>query len=352
MLCGGERLTQALAARLLDGGGVLWNMYGPTETTVWSIVERVTDADSIDFGKPIANTTCVVLDEAMNPLPAGIPGELCIGGAGLARGYHRRDALTAEKFVVPAYDGAERLYRTGDRAVLRPDGRLVLLGRLDDQVKLRGYRIELGEVEAAIFRATGGKQNAVRLIEPAEGDAYLAAYIEGGLAASDGMDKLRQALSLDLPGWMVPTRIVGLEKLPRTANNKLDRKALPVPVATTMRIVTPPRTPLEQKLLAIWQEVLGQRDIGVTDALFSLGADSIQAFRIVARADREGLEFDAAMLLRLRTIEALAQHLVSVVPTPAPAIASDDPLPTAIRKPSGPAIRRASREAFRIDTRS
>jgi amino acid adenylation domain-containing protein len=336
MLCGGETLPPTLAERLLAGGGELWNMYGPTETTIWSAVERIQAADDITLDRPIANTRFLILDKALRPLPPGIPGELAITGAGLARGYHDRPDLTAVKFTVPPEPVAGRLYRTGDRARLRADGRLELLGRQDDQVKLRGYRIELGEIEAVLSRAAGGAHAAAMLARPQGRDPFLVGFVESGTGVIPDPESLRGRLTEELPDWMVPARIVMLDALPLTANGKLDRKALPVPDAPAVPrpMPAPARTPTERTLLAIWQDVLARPEIGTTDDLFALGADSIQAFQIVARADRAGLSLDAAMLLRHRTVERLASALGGTPTSP----------------PEAPdRIRRAARRAFRID---
>jgi amino acid adenylation domain-containing protein len=335
LLCGGERLPPALAARLLEGGAELWNMYGPTETTVWSATQQVRSADDIRFGRPIANTRGFLLDRLGGLAAPGVAGELAIAGDGLARGYHGRADLTAEKFR-PLPGLAERAYLTGDRARLDPEGRLTLLGRLDEQVKLRGYRIELGEIEAALARAAGTPRVAAALMSAeGGGDAFLAGFVESGPVVPPP-EVLRETLRQTLPDWMIPARILVLDALPQTANGKLDRKALPKldAPATAPHPIVPARNPTERALVGLWQEVLSQAEIGVTDDLFMLGADSIQIFRIVARAERLGLRLDAASLLRHRTIERVAQALEL---SPAP-----DETPAA-------PIRAAARQAFRID---
>ncbi len=310
MLCGGEALSRELADRLLAGGGRLWNMYGPTETTIWSsCVELHADGAPITVGRPIANTQFYVLDAHGMVLPAGVPGELYIGGAGVARGYHRRPQLSGERFVPNPFDNG-RLYRTGDLAQRLPDGETLVLGRLDTQVKLRGYRIELGEIEAVLGRIAGVGAAAVVLRDDDGEPALTAFYVPGPQGVADAV-VLRSLLATLLPEYMVPTRWCALDAMPLTPNGKLDRKALmALPLAPREDAEAPARAPanaLEQQLFDIWREVLGERLRGVDTDLLTLGADSIQLFQIVARARRAGLAIGARDLLRARSVERLAQ---------------------------------------------
>ena len=250
-LCGGEPLPPSLAARLLEARVELWNMYGPTETTVWSTLSRITDAQArITIGRPIANTQVWVLDEAMQPCPVGVEGEICIGGTGVATGYFKRPELTADRFVADPFSptpGA-RLYRTGDLGRWGDDGQLHHLGRLDFQVKVRGYRIELGEIESRLAALPGVARTVVVAREDSPGDVRLVGYVvaqaaSAGTAALD-VGTLRQALKAGLPDYMVPQHIVRLDTMPLLPNGKIDRKVLPAPAAALTPVPAPPSLPL------------------------------------------------------------------------------------------------------------
>jgi amino acid adenylation domain-containing protein len=313
MLSGGEALPLDLARKLLEGGGELWNMYGPTETTIWSSVARIQPDDTVvTIGLPIANTQFYIVDGNNEPVGVGIPGELLIAGAGLARGYANNPRLTARSFIAnPVDPGASaKAYRTGDRAKYLPDGRILHLGRLDHQVKLRGFRIEPGEIEAVLARKTG-IVSAVILREDVPGEPRLVCYyVTGG--ESPPPAELRATLAQELPDYMVPTAWVGLPALPLNPSGKLDRAALPVPGAQSAPAKADkatPRTPVEETLIRIWAEVLRREDIGVDDDLFDLGADSLSIFQITSRARRKGLKVAARDFFRNRTIAAVAAAL-------------------------------------------
>ena len=314
MLAGGEPLPRALADQLLAGGGELWNMYGPTETTIWSAAHAATTgAGPVTIGGPIDNTSFYVVDRHGQPQPIGVPGELLIGGDGVADGYHNRPDLTQEKFVLDRFGSgspAARLYRTGDLARHRPDGEVELLGRIDLQVKLRGFRIEIGEIEAVLARHALLQASAVVLREEQPGMAQLVGCYVEREGHEHSPAQLRALLTPYLPDYMIPTVWVRLAGLPTTANGKLDRKALaqsagqpsaPV-VRPAARASGLPRTASETLLAGIWATVLNRAEVGVDDDLFDLGADSIHIFQITARANREGLPLAAKDLLRLRTI--------------------------------------------------
>jgi len=244
-LFGGEPLPPSLVERL-DGCGEIFNMYGHTETTVWSTFHPVTRSkDRICIGKPIANTQIYILDPSLNPVPVGVPGELFIGGAGVARGYLKRPELTAERFLPDPFrgDSAARIYRTGDLARYTPDGTVEFLGRLDQQVKVRGYRIELGEVETALQRQAGVKESVVSVWPAGPNDTRLVGYFVAQPGANPRNIDLRRALKGKLPDYMVPSILMRLERLPLTPNGKVDRKALPVPEATP----TPDGEPLPRR---------------------------------------------------------------------------------------------------------
>ncbi len=308
MLCGGETLSRDLANQLLAGNGVLWNMYGPTETTIWSSCCQVTAADEpISIGKPIANTQFYVLDRNDQPVAPGVTGQLHIGGEGVARGYYRLADLTAERFVKNPFQPG-RLYRTGDLAKWLPDGRLQLLGRIDQQVKLRGFRIELGEIESALMRLDGIAAAAVLLREDAPGTAHLVAYYVETVGRSWTISQLRDALADDLTDYMIPTRWTKLERLPVSPNGKLNRAALPEPqlARADEETFVAPTTSTETSLAKIWEEVLHVPRVGTTMDLLKLGADSIQLFQIVARSSRAGFHLTAKQLMQNRTLGAVA----------------------------------------------
>jgi amino acid adenylation domain-containing protein/FkbM family methyltransferase len=310
-LCGGEALPPALAEELLDRQVELWNMYGPTETTIWSSIHQVRRGEPVTIGRPIANTTLHVLDAQLRPVAIGAAGELCIGGAGLARGYRNRPDLTAERFV--SSPTGERLYRTGDLARFRPDGTIVFLGRLDDQVKVRGFRIELGEVEAALARHPSVAASVAAAYTERPGEAALAVYVvpRGELTAAE----VRAHLAVSLPGYMVPSSIVLLEAIPLTPNGKVDRKALPAPdaVAGDDRAFVPPEGALEEQLAAIWAELLGRDRVGVEDNFFELGGHSLLAARMVGRvASQLEVELPLRAVFEQPTVRRLARRLDDV----------------------------------------
>ncbi|WP_242198389.1 MULTISPECIES: non-ribosomal peptide synthase/polyketide synthase [unclassified Pseudomonas] len=280
-LCGGEALPVDLAQRLLDLQGPVWNLYGPTETTIWSAAHRLEQAQPF-VGRPIANTSLFILNAGLTPCPQGAAGELLIGGAGLARGYHARPALTAERFVPNPYGApGERLYRTGDLARYRPDGVVEYIGRVDHQVKVRGFRIELGEIEACL-RENAAVREAVVLADNDRLIAYLVTF------APEQQASLREQYKADLrarlPDYMVPTHLIFLETLPLTPNGKLDRKALPKADAELLlKAHVAPVSPREQQVAAIWADVLEVPQVGLDDHFFELGGHSLLATRVVSR---------------------------------------------------------------------
>jgi len=310
MLCGGEALRSDLAARLLEGDGVLWNVYGPTETTIWSTCARIDDPNAITVGTPVNNTQAYVLAADGSIAPRGEAGELCLAGDGLARGYVGLPSKTAEKFVTNPF-GAGRLYRTGDRARISHAGAIEILGRLDDQVKLRGFRIELGEIEAVLAQTGKLAASAVALREDAGGRTHLVGYYVPSAGSDVAVTELRAALAARLPDYMIPSAWMRLAALPLTPNGKLDRAALPAPPAVAAGASTSPEalTETERALARICAEVLRLERVGSLDDLFALGADSIQLFQITARANRHGMRVAAKQLFTHRTIAALAREL-------------------------------------------
>ncbi|MFF2329786.1 MULTISPECIES: amino acid adenylation domain-containing protein [unclassified Streptomyces] len=297
--------------------------YGPTEATVTCLLHTETgeqdgqrDTASMPLGRPFAGTRAYVLDSGQRPVPLGVPGELCVGGVRLARGYYRRPELTAEQFVPDPFGGAgERLYRTGDLVRYRPDGTLEFLGRIDQQVKIRGLRIELGEIEAALTGHPGVGAAAVTAPEITPGNRQLAAYVTGrdGAAAPDPA-QLRDHLRDRLPEYMVPALWSILDTLPMTSSQKIDRKALPTPAATAERAHVAPRDPAEEVLAAIWAETLGLERVGVEDDFFVLGGHSLLATRVLARI-RETFAVDLPLrrLFENTTVAALAAAVTEAV---------------------------------------
>ena len=295
LVLGGEALPAPLAhdlAGLIDGE--LWNLYGPTETTVWSAAWRV-EAAAVSIGRPIANTRIYLLDRDGQPAPLGVPAELAIGGAGVARGYLGRPDLTAERFVPDPYEPGARLYLTGDLARWRSSGDLEFLGRLDHQVKVRGHRIELGEIEAALCAHPAVRQAAV-LAPERNGDRRLLAFV--ALAPGEDAGGLRAFVEARLPGYMVPAEVVSLPALPLTPNGKLDRRALAaMEVAPEPIAYVAPRTPLEEEMAALWAEILGVERVGLQDTFWNLGGHSLLATRLLNR-----LQFDLGVELPLRAL--------------------------------------------------
>ncbi|MBR1212271.1 non-ribosomal peptide synthetase [Bradyrhizobium sp. JYMT SZCCT0180] len=309
VLCGGEALPPDLSRRLVAQAGEVWNLYGPTETTVWSARHRLDAQDDRPvLGGPIGNTTLHILDNDLNLAPVGVAGELYIGGEGLARGYWQRGALTAERFIPDPFGPAgARLYRTGDVARWRADGVIEYIGRSDHQVKIRGFRIELGEIEARLMEQAAVRSAVVVAREVGAG-RQLVGYVSGD-ASLDG-SVLKAALSSVLPDYMVPARIVVLDRLPLTPNGKIDRKALPAPdqLATAEHVA--PRTPTEAALAAIWADLLRQPNIGVTDNFFELGGDSLTAVQLISRIKRDlGHDLPLNRLFEMTTVETMAAGL-------------------------------------------
>jgi amino acid adenylation domain-containing protein len=289
IITAGEQLiiTPAIA-RWLEGlpAATLHNHYGPTETHVATAYTLENNPAQwpvwAPIGRPIANMTTYLLDDGQTPVPIGVPGELYIGGAQLACGYHNRPALTAERFIYHPQFG--RLYKTGDLCRWLPDGTLEYIGRTDFQVKIRGFRIELGEIESALLAQVGVREAVVLVREDTMGDKRLVAYLVGEAAS----DTLRQSLAQRLPKYMLPSAFVRLEAMPLTPNGKLDRKALPrVPTerdyTAAQSAFVAPRTAMESKVAAIWQEVLGIKQVGVYDNFFALGGHSLLATQVIAR---------------------------------------------------------------------
>ncbi|MFC7302485.1 non-ribosomal peptide synthetase [Cognatiluteimonas weifangensis] len=329
-LCGGEALAPDLAAALLTRCGSLWNLYGPTETTVWSTCARIVPSPSgqapdISIGRPIANTRVWILDAHGQLCPLGVPGEICIGGAGVTLGYLGRPQLTAERFPVDPFPDADAgatgtplLYRTGDRGRWRPDGNLEHLGRLDHQVKVRGYRIELGEIEAGLCACADIARAVVIVREDRRNDQRLVAYLVPRPGAAIDEAAVRAHLRERLPAYMLPQHFVVLPEIPLLPNGKIDRNALPAPVAAAQATTPAPDAagsaadPRVRYLAGVWSELLGL-PAGADDNFFELGGHSMLAVQMATRVERDtGVRIK---LIRLGA-ETLAQ-VAAALPVPA-----------------------------------
>lgn len=318
ILCGGEALPRDLADLLLERGESVWNLYGPTETTVWSGCARLEAGDQRPpvIGRAIDNTQLYVLDEYLNLSPPGVPGELHIGGAGLADGYLNRPDLTAANFIPHPFADDEpgaRLYRTGDLVRLRPDGNVEFLRRLDQQVKLRGFRLELGEVESVLNEHEAVRESVVVLGEDGAGGRRLVAYVVYEPTGDVKAGELRRFAQQKLPAYMIPSVFVKLDELPLTPNGKLDRRALPAPDEKDLRgekSYVPPQTPVERKLADIWAQVLGRETIGASDNFFDLGGHSLTATRVISQV-RDGFQTEISLrqLFEHPTVAALARQI-------------------------------------------
>ncbi|MGY5333657.1 non-ribosomal peptide synthetase [Pseudomonas protegens] len=316
---GGEALPAELRNRLLQQlpNAQLHNRYGPTETAInvthWQC--SVDDGERSPIGRPLGNVVCRVLDADLNPLPAGIPGELCISGQGLARGYLGRPALTAERFVVDllSAEGA-RLYRTGDRVRWCADGVLEYLGRLDQQVKLRGFRVEPQEIEARLLAQDGVAQAAV-LVRDTVAGAQLIGYYTANVTDEDETEhsaRLKNALAAELPEYMVPAQLLRLDAMPLSPSGKLDRRALPEP-QWQVREHVEPGTDLERQIAQIWREVLGQPRIGLKDDFFALGGHSLLATQIISRTRQAcDVELPLRALFEASELGAFAEQVLLI----------------------------------------
>jgi non-ribosomal peptide synthetase component F/acyl carrier protein len=341
LMVGGEAFPANLFEMVKENyRGTIYNMYGPTETTVWSAVKDLTGRQKITIGGPVANTVIYITDRSRNLQPAGIPGELCIGGDGVVRGYLNRPELTNEKFCLRRPGGRflkklppwtprknfsleesndrcpmtnDRLYRTGDLARWLPDGDIEFLGRIDHQVKIRGFRIEPGEIERRLLEYKNIKEAAVIARENPPGETYLCAYIVPRDTGQGVIDPgLRRFLSRFLPDYMIPSYFVLQEKIPLTLNGKIDKKALPAPEIKPEGEYVPPRSETERKLVEIWAGVLGiEKDlIGLNAHFFKLGGQSLKAIMIVTRIHKElNIKIPLADIFKTPVLKDLARGI-------------------------------------------
>ncbi|CAM2069621.1 Amino acid adenylation domain-containing protein [Sulfidibacter corallicola] len=314
VLCGGEALPEPLAQRFAETGCDVWNMFGPTETTIWSTVRHIEPGAPVTIGKPIANTHIYILDGRGEPAPVGVPGELSIGGDGVASGYLNRPELTEARFVEDPFVSGGKVYRTGDLARWLADGSIEFLGRMDGQVKVRGYRIELGEIESRLDARPEVAEAAA--VVRRDGDNHrLVAYVVPAAGARIDAPALRAALKRSLPDYMVPELILELDALPLTPNAKLDRKTLAARPIAVQRVPAAqvPQSELESQVRDIWRTALEVAEIGVDDGFFEVGGNSISAVIVAARIQKAlDAPFDVTALFRHPTIRETARHIAKM----------------------------------------
>ncbi|MBV6289683.1 non-ribosomal peptide synthetase [Pseudomonas aegrilactucae] len=318
ILLGGEALSPVLVQQLRSVSNAhIYNLYGPSEATIDTCclqVQALGESAIVPIGQPISNVHTHILDHDLNPCAIGVSGELLIGGLALARGYHARPGLTAERFIPdPIAGDGTRLYRSGDLAHYRDNGVIEYVGRIDHQIKLHGLRIELGEIEARLLQQPQVAE-AVVLAPEYLGSQRLVAYIVASNTLPDApaQDRLRHALIAELkqqlPGYMVPAHLVLLDRMPLTRNGKLDRKALPLPdAAHAQHLFLAPQSAMERQIAALWQEVLKQPQVGLSDNFFELGGDSIVSIQVVSRARQAGIRFTPKQLFQHQTVQSLAR---------------------------------------------
>ncbi len=329
VIFGGEALMPGMLKRFYEKypKTKLINMYGITETTVHVTYKEITEEDIrlniSNIGKPIPTLTAYIIDKNAKLLPIGVPGELCVGGEGVCRGYLRRPELTAEKFIVNMFahnplETGEKLYRSGDLVRMLSDGNMEYLGRIDQQVKIRGHRIELGEIESRLLKYEGIKETIVIARKDEGQNSYLCAYIVLDKEQIQHKDltvvELRHHLDKELPDYMIPSYFIQLEKLPLTANGKVDRKILPVPDGSifTGTEFKAPTNSTEEKLVVIWREILGIEKIGIDDNFFELGGHSLKATSLAAKIHRElNVKIPLKEIFNAPTVSQMSEYIMS-----------------------------------------
>ncbi len=325
VFCSGEALPFDLQERFFTHFAAaetdLHNLYGPTEAAIDVTYWQCQPGIMVTMGRPIANTQIYILDRSMRPVPIGVPGELYIGGVGVARGYFNRPELTAEKFVPDPFsnDPGARLFKTADLARYGPGGAIEFLGRIDHQVKIRGFRIELGEIEVVLAQHPAVKEVVVLAREDTPGNKRLVAYLVPSPGVADPpVEELRAYLKEKLPHYMIPAAFVFLEALPLMPNGKINRRALPAPDLTRPQLETTfvaPRNHAEEVLAKIWTQVLGIDKVGIHDNFFDLGGASIQSLQIITQAGEDGLQLTPELLFEHQTIAELAAVATPVTTT-------------------------------------
>ncbi|KRT88203.1 non-ribosomal peptide synthetase [Bacillus paralicheniformis] len=311
---GGEALTPALmnTVRHRCPNLKLYNIYGPTENTTFSTFYEVKQdfSQAIPIGKPISNSNAFIVDESGQLAPIGVPGELCVGGDGVAKGYLHRPDLTGEAFVEHPFQPGEKMYKTGDLARWLPDGNLEYISRMDRQIKIRGKRTEPAEIEARLIEIEGVQEAAV-IIEEKNEEAFLIAYY----VSDDQTEEktIRSLLSRQLPDYMIPHDWVKLDRMPLSANGKIDRRALPAPdQKTALKQIVPPRNWVEKELIDIWRPILGVKELGIEDDFFELGGHSLKALQVIHQLkNSQGIDIPIELLFENPTIEQLAEKLFS-----------------------------------------
>ncbi|MFZ5352311.1 MAG: amino acid adenylation domain-containing protein [Bacillota bacterium] len=310
LMLGGEPLPDKLLQELKSLPSTsIYNMYGPTETTVWSLVKDMTCSDDITIGKPIANTQVYILSKDNMLQPIGVPGELCIAGEGLARGYYDRFELNNEKFVDNLYDSYKKMYKTGDLVKWLDNGEIVYISRRDEQVKVRGYRIELGEVESQLLKHDAISECAVS-VRTIDGIKHLCAYLvcDGSLSVRD----IREHLLKEMPEYMVPSYFTFIEKMPHTPNGKIDKRALPEPVVGIHNTggYIAPSNEVEKKLTEIWSEVLGVERVSTGDNFFELGGSSLTVIKVLSALYNYDWDLKIQDFYKFKTLKEIADKIV------------------------------------------
>ncbi|SHL04117.1 non-ribosomal peptide synthetase [Flavobacterium chilense] len=308
VLCGGDLLSEALAEKLLVSTSSVWNMYGPTETTIWSSCKKIeVPADASNIGIPINNTQFYILDKFNKLLPKGIPGNIYIGGAGLAKSYYKNEELTKSKFIANPFIEGHDIYDVGDLGYWLPDGSIKFLGRKDNQVKIRGFRIELGEIETILLQNNTDIKQAIVDVRQTGNEKILVAYF----ISENEINKksLQKSLSKILPDYMLPGYYVQLDVIPLTDNGKVDRKRLPGVDGKDLikEAYIAPKNKEEEMLITIWSEVLKQEKISIKDNFYNLGGDSIKSIQVVSRLKQKGYSIKMDTFIKQPVIEKLAK---------------------------------------------
>ena len=319
VLFGGEECDPATVRKVFESGGSperLVHVYGPTETTTFATWYEVKAGQSwlgrIPIGRPITNTTLYILDPHFNPVPVGITGEIWIGGEGVANGYLNRPELTAQRFIASPFASGQRLYRTGDLGRFFADGNVEFLGRLDNQIKIRGFRVELGEIESVLRQHPSVATAVLVARTDSSGSKHLVAYVTVSRSErTPSVQELREFLRQKLPDFMMPTAVMLLERLPLTANGKIDQNALPQPALDREGLsFVAPRNETEQTIAEVWSAVLEVQSIGAHDDFFRLGGHSLLAMRVVSRLRSIfAMDIPVRVILEHGTVAAMADYI-------------------------------------------
>ncbi|MCM1565586.1 MAG: amino acid adenylation domain-containing protein [Dehalobacter sp.] len=309
ILVTGEAMSAAVLndlKRVVSSSAKIYDLYGPTETTIWSTMADVTYERKPHIGKPIANTQVYILDQHMNLLPIGIPGDLFIGGTGVSKGYFRKDDVTAERFIANPFLPGERLYKTGDLARWYPEGDIEYLGRTDYQIKIRGYRIELGEIEDKLLQHPHIREAVAVVKENLNNSKVICAYI---IADTEiGSTELKAYLAQYLPDYMIPSYIISVDFIPKTPNNKIDRNSLPEYEENAAKPVSP-RNTIERTIAKVWCSLLGRKSVGIDDNFFDLGGDSLTIVQLQVLLMKKGIDIGIQDLYEYQTIRQVSENM-------------------------------------------